>query len=271
MVSCQSPPGAPAPRRPAVAYDAEVAVPEATSPSAPPEWWLAAFAPPPAPRPDPPAPIRLTTPDGNALALESFHSETVVEGPLAYTELRLAFRNPEARVVEGRFTLALPPGAALARLAMEIDGRWQEGEVLERRQARLDIPLATEPSRRFVLSWESDANDLDLHVYDEAGGHASYLQPQLASGGKLLADVTTGYGPELFAATGAAALGRRYRLEAHHFAQGPMGFGMGRVEIVDHDGRGHLAIEERPFVIMTNRGRLKLGEVAPRTGWADAR
>src|SRR4051794_13985713 len=71
-------------------------------------------------------PITLTGPDGIALKLERLHVEAMVEGPLAYTELSLAFRNPEQRRIEGRFQIALPPRASLARFAMKIGGRWQE-------------------------------------------------------------------------------------------------------------------------------------------------
>ena len=37
-----------------------------------------------------------------------------VEGPIALTELTLAFDNPEDRQLEGRFAITLPPGAAIS-------------------------------------------------------------------------------------------------------------------------------------------------------------
>jgi tetratricopeptide (TPR) repeat protein len=116
------------------------------------------------------------------------------------------------------------------------------------------------PSLRFVLSWETDSNDVDFHIVDRAGQHAYYASPRLASGGELYADVTTGYGPECF--TIRAAHGRRagpYKLQAHYFARGPMGYGMGKLEIVAHDGRGALSFEERPFVVMNDRAFVDLG------------
>ena len=58
--------------------------------------------------------------------------------------------------------------------------------------------LEDAPSLRFVLAWETDANDVDFHIHDGSGGHAFYSQPVLPSGGELYADVTTGYGPECF-------------------------------------------------------------------------
>ena len=100
-------------------------------------------------------------------------------------------------------------------------------EALERLQAH-GAQLATEPSLRFVLTWETDANDVDLHVYDHQGGHAYFRDRELPSGGELFADVTTGYGPECFAVSRPAGRGAApYRLAVHYFSRGPMGYGMG--------------------------------------------
>lgn len=118
------------------------------------------------------------------------------------------------------------------------------------------------PSLRFVLVWETDANDVDFHIHDGKGGHAFFSEPRLASGGELYADVTTGYGPECF--TIRAPKQRRaapYHLYAHYYARGPMGYGMGKLEIVEHDGRGNLTFEERPFVVMTDGAFVDLGRV----------
>jgi hypothetical protein len=73
------------------------------------------------------APLSLTASDGAGLELVALDAQVVVEAPLAFTELRLTFSNPEDRVREGRFEITLPPGAALSRFAMKIDGRWKEG------------------------------------------------------------------------------------------------------------------------------------------------
>ena len=116
------------------------------------------------------------------------------------------------------------------------------------------------PSLRFVLNWETDANDVDFHIHDASGGHAYYASKQLPSGGDLYADVTTGYGPECF--TVRQARGHRagpYKLQAHYYSRGPMGYGMGKLEIIDHDGHGHLKFDERPFVIMVDHAFVDLG------------
>ncbi|RYE86325.1 MAG: hypothetical protein EOO75_15865, partial [Myxococcales bacterium] len=59
-----------------------------------------------------------------------------------------------------------------------------------------------------------------------------------------------GYGPECFTVRRPAAGRPTYTLQAHYYSRGPMGYGMGKLEIVDHDGQGGLTFEERPFLVM---------------------
>jgi tetratricopeptide (TPR) repeat protein len=137
----------------------------------------------------------------------------------------------------------------------------QRGAAFERLAAH-GARLESEPSLRFVLTWETDANDVDLHVYDRLGGHAFYEQKTLPSGGELFADVTTGYGPECFAVRDP---GRRdaapYRLKVHYYSRGPMGYGMGTVQVIAYDGHGGLRLEPRPFVVMVDHAMVDLGSV----------
>jgi hypothetical protein len=122
--------------------------------------------------------------------------------------------------------------------------------------------LENEPSLRFVLNWETDANDVDFHIHDAKGGHAFYSSPELGSGGSLYADVTTGYGPECFTIrSDKKHRAAPYVLEAHYYSRGPMGYGMGKLEIIEHDGKGGLTIEERPFIVMTDGAFVDLGTV----------
>ena len=81
-------------------------------------------------------PISLTASDGTGLRLVNLVARAVLDGPLAFTELKLTFHNPENRVREGRFAITLPAGAAISRFAMRIQNRWQEAEVVERQRAR---------------------------------------------------------------------------------------------------------------------------------------
>ncbi|MEM6992426.1 MAG: VIT domain-containing protein [Myxococcota bacterium] len=104
-------------------------------------------------------------------------------------------------------------------------------------------------STRLVLCWETDANDVDLHIFDAKGGHAYYEAQRLASGGSLSADVTQGYGPERFEIEGTPTAGP-YRVQAHYYRRGPMGYGMGALQVVHHDGAGKLTVQDHPFVVM---------------------
>jgi tetratricopeptide (TPR) repeat protein len=127
--------------------------------------------------------------------------------------------------------------------------------------------LEEEPSTRFVLNWETDANDVDLHVYDGLGDHAYYSRRELSSGGFLYADVTNGYGPECFILRGKPRKEvKEYTLQAHYYARGPMGFGMGKLQIVRHDGEGGLSFDERPFVVMKDQAYVDLGSFVPSSG-----
>ena len=78
----------------------------------------------------------LTTADGTGLELVDLHAQAVLDGPLAFTELRLTFENPEDRVLEGRFEITLPEKAAISRFAMKIGDTWQEAEMVERQAAQ---------------------------------------------------------------------------------------------------------------------------------------
>jgi tetratricopeptide (TPR) repeat protein len=217
---------------------------------------------------------------GLALAVDSYR-KAVLDRPdhpsghrllawalLAAGEPRAAFealqQGLEQTYPEGRFR-------GVDRILREdfglLGAAWLRAEPDRRREilAALEdhgAALAEEPSLRFVLTWETDANDVDLHVYDRRGGHAYYREPEMPSGGGLIADVTTGYGPECFAVGSPA--GREaapYRLAAHYYRRGPMGYGMGTVQVVRHDGHGRLGIEPRPFVAMADDAWIDLGTV----------
>src|SRR5512132_4439317 len=85
---------------------------------------------------EPAAPWTLTASDGSGLLLTRVDARAVFEGPLAFTELHLYFHNPEPRVREGTFAITLPSGAAVSRFAMELNGQFQEAEVVEKATAR---------------------------------------------------------------------------------------------------------------------------------------
>jgi tetratricopeptide (TPR) repeat protein len=177
----------------------------------------------------------------------------------AFTTLEAGLRRPfpPDRFAGGRQVMLEDLGLVAAAWLARDPARRSE---VERRLQAAGATLATAPSLRFVLYWETDANDVDFHVEDGRGGDAFYGNPELASGGRLYADVTTGYGPELFAITGKASA-FPYRLGIHYYSRGPMGYGMGKVEVLEHDGRGGLRFGDLPFVVMNDDAFVDLGEL----------
>ena len=191
---------------------------------------------------------------------------------LAYARLRAGDPKGAFDAIEDGAKRSYPSGrfAGVTKILREdmglIGAAWikadpsRQGEVQDRLLAAGAV-LDKAPSVRFVLTWETDNNDVDFHIHDAKGGHAFYSAMTLPSGGSLYADVTTGYGPECFTVPLPAE--RRsgpYRLQAHYYSRGPMGYGMGKLEIIDHDGQGGLTFEERPFVVMKDRAFVELGE-----------
>jgi len=121
-------------------------------------------------------------------------------------------------------------------------------------------PTAT-PRLRVVLTWESDANDVDLHVFDSGKHHAWFKRRHLQGGrGTLYKTAFGGYGPEAFVV-------RRpkhypFRLFAYYYRMGPMGWGMGQAQVIRADGKGGLTSESRPFVLQRDKAWVDLGTVA---------
>jgi len=107
------------------------------------------------------------------------------------------------------------------------------------------------------MYWETDANDVDFHIRDARGGHAWYRYKKLRSGGELYADITTGYGPECFTIMGKPTAGP-YKLSINYYSQGPMGYGMGLLQVMKFDG-STVTMQDRPYVIMTDHAFVELG------------
>jgi tetratricopeptide (TPR) repeat protein len=108
---------------------------------------------------------------------------------------------------------------------------------------QLGLRLDESASTRYVLTWETDSNDVNLTV---KGRHRR---------GRLLANVTTGYGPECFVIPGTAG---DAQVSVQYSARGPMGYGMGKVEVIQHDGHGGLRFAEKPYVVMNDQASLDL-------------
>lgn len=227
---------------------------------------------------------RLGTPDAQRIARDTYDKarRDRPDHPsshrlLAFAELRIGHHEKAFDALTGAFEQSFRAGnfGGVEQILREdlglIGAAWIKAKPEDREyvMARLDkagAKLESDASMRIVMTWETDANDVDLHVYDDRGGHAFYSNPTLEDGGKLYADVTTGFGPECFTvrkAEGVRPAGN-YEIFAHYYRRGPMGYGMGKAHIVHHDGQGGLAFEDRPFVVMADDAYVSLGKVAPR-------
>jgi hypothetical protein len=205
--------------------------------------------------------------DSFAAAVESRPDHLTGHRLLAYAHARAGRYDRALAALEAGLDRRYPPGrfAGGTRVladdlsiiaAAQIAAKPEVAAAVRRRLAARELEPSG-PTVRFVLSWETDANDVDFHIYDGRGGHASFRNKALASGGELYADITDGYGPECFAIDGLPQAGP-YRLRAHYYSRGPMGYGIGQLEIVRWDG-AKLSVEARPFVVMNDGAYLELG------------
>ncbi len=74
--------------------------------------------------------------DEYPLPLKQLTLDVVVEDQVARVALDQTFHNPQGRVLEGVYKFAIPPDAALQRLAMYVGGKLTESAVVERMRAR---------------------------------------------------------------------------------------------------------------------------------------
>ena len=111
------------------------------------------------------------------------------------------------------------------------------------RAQRDNVDLLRSDALRVTMCWETDANDVDLHVVDPAGEECFYQHKNNASGLELYSDQTQGLGPEVIR-TEKTQQGT-YHIGVNYFSAGPMGVSRGIVVIVKPvDG-----IDENPQII----------------------
>lgn len=122
--------------------------------------------------------------------------------------------------------------------------------------AAASLPVGEAPTLA-IVTWETDANDVDSHFFDARGRHGSYSN-KVIPGAELYHDITTGYGPEFVAIRSDAAWPLRFF--AHYYSMGPMGWGMGRLALVHWDGKA-LSFDSRPFVLMVDAAHVELGQI----------
>jgi Mg-chelatase subunit ChlD len=153
---------------------------------------------------DPPAPAgvgSLRAGNEALLQLRSVRIEATTGGDMAETRVEHIFYNSSEERLEGTFRFPLPEGAALVGLALEIDGKLVEGELVERQKARRVyqsiVDAMQDPA---LLEWEQ-GNIFKLRVFPIEPRSAKrvvlrYVAP-LSRNGDQLAFVYPTAAPEL--------------------------------------------------------------------------
>lgn len=99
-----------------------------------------------------------------------------------------------------------------------VEVRSPDGKQRHRTQFLNTSGGATPAKLRVLLAWDSDGTDLDLHLVTPDGAHIWYGNRTAANGGALDVDVTTGYGPEIFAMP--APIKGQYLVYVNYFGGG---------------------------------------------------
>jgi hypothetical protein len=104
---------------------------------------------------------------------------------------------------------------------------------IELRARDYNVDLTRRDALRITLAWETDANDVDLHVVDPNGEECYYHHKSTKAGLELYEDITQGLGPEVMR-TDALHKGT-YHIGVNYFSAGPMGVSRGIVVVMRGD------------------------------------
>ena len=130
----------------------------------------------------------------------------------------------------------------------------RDGEIRERaRQSGANLEITD--ALRVTLAWETDANDVDLHVVDPRGEECFYSHRGTGTGLSLYEDITRGFGPEVIR-TQALTPGT-YSIGVNYFSSGPMGVSRG-VLVVMRPGAGKDALQIVPFRLVEGGRDMRL-------------
>ena len=85
----------------------------------------------------------------------------------------------------------------------------------EARLESLSKTMEGESDLIITMMWNTDSTDVDLHVTEPTGETCSYQNKRTKSGGRITADITTGFGPEMYTMKNAAR--GKYKISAKYF------------------------------------------------------
>lgn len=128
--------------------------------------------------------------------------------------------------------------------------------VAERFGARLEVlHQGTGPADlRATISWNTDGTDVDLWVVEPGGEACGYNHRETKSGGRLLDDLTQGYGPERYEIRDAPA--GEYVVLIHYYAANPnLLAGETHVDVLVTLRAGRQDEEQRRFHVVLSRAK----------------
>jgi hypothetical protein len=136
--------------------------------------------------------LEARTPSGDPsqLGLRAVHIAAEQRGDMAEVEATHTFRNESQSVLEGTFRFPMPDGALLTGLAMMIDGKLMEGELVEREKARKTYEAIVDGMQDpALLEWEHGSvfkmRVFPIEPHQDKIVTIRYLAPLRKSGDKL--------------------------------------------------------------------------------------
>ncbi|MBI3832226.1 MAG: tetratricopeptide repeat protein [Planctomycetes bacterium] len=109
-----------------------------------------------------------------------------------------------------------------------------DADTLNARAQKLGLDVTRADALRVTLCWDTDANDVDLHIVDPKGEECFYSHLKNESGLELYSDQTQGLGPEVIRCE--KALPGSYHIGVNYFNAGPMGVSRGVVVVFKPQG-----------------------------------
>jgi len=128
-----------------------------------------------------------------ALDLTAHTISVSIRDGVALTRIEEAFHNKSNRTVEGTYRFVLPSRASITRLALDVNGVIEEGEVLEKKRAARIFKTVVEDSVRprdpALLEWKQGST-FTMKIFPIKAGETrrvfiSYMEPMTASSGYL--------------------------------------------------------------------------------------
>ena len=123
---------------------------------------------------------------------------------------------------------------------------------IRRRAQQHGVDLARTDRLRITMTWDTDGNDVDLHVVDPEASHVYFGDKAARSGIELLQDITQGFGPEVVRTD--RVIPGAYHVGVKYYAAGPMGISRGTIIVMEPAPGGDVRVRIEPFRLIPERG-----------------